>query len=59
MAVEVKSSETVGFRDTGGLRAIMDSRPECATGIVVYRGSEARRLGAKLAAMPSWVVAGA
>jgi predicted AAA+ superfamily ATPase len=59
VAVEVKSSETVGFRDTDGLRAFMDSYPECAAGIVVYRGSEVRRLGAKLAAVPWWVVAGA
>ena len=48
-----------GFRDTDGLRGFMDSYPECTAGIVVYRGSEVRRLGAKLAAVPWWVVAGA
>lgn len=52
LAVEVKRADTVGYRDTSGLRLFLEMHPKASAGLVVYSGNEIKRLDEKIVAMP-------
>lgn len=52
LAVEVKSSPTVRLSDTDSLTLFLKEYPETLGGVLVYSGSEIRRLHEKIVAVP-------
>lgn len=52
LAVEVKQTVNLGYRDTGGLRLFLEQNPKTSAGLVIYSGSEVKRLDEKIVAIP-------
>jgi uncharacterized protein len=55
IAVEVKMTDTPGFRDAAGLRSFLDDHPHASAGLLVHGGREVKRLDQKIIAMP-WIL---
>lgn len=59
VGVELKSSSTVRWNDTRGLRALRDSMGErFRMGVIAYLGDEVRVLDERICAVPAWVLVG-
>ena len=58
IAIEVKLSATVGYGDVKNIRSFLNEYPEAVGGLLLYNGSEIRRLGEKIIAAPWTMVAG-
>jgi predicted AAA+ superfamily ATPase len=52
LAIEVKLTENLGYRDTAGLRLFLDNHPRTSGGLVVYCGKQVRRMDEKIVAIP-------
>ena len=52
VALEITMSEKVSFADADGLRLFLEEHPKTASGAIVYRGQEIRRLGDRIVALP-------
>ena len=52
VAVEVKMAREISWSQTAGLRRFLDENPAAAAGLLVYRGTEIKRLGERVAAVP-------
>ena len=58
LAVEVKQTDNLGYRDTAGLRLFLDQNPKTSAGLVIYSGREVKRLDEKIVAIPWSFVTG-
>ncbi len=59
VGVELKSSSTVRWNDTRGLRGLRDSMGErFRRGIIAYLGDEVRVLDDRICAVPAWLLVG-
>ena len=58
MAVEVKTTSNPGYRDISGLQAFLEGHPESSAGLLVHSGTQIRRLGEKILAVPWTVLTG-
>ncbi len=58
LAIEVKRTANPGYGDTSGLRAFLAEYPQASAGLLVHGGSEVRRLGDKIIAVPWTMVTG-
>lgn len=58
VACEIKMSETVGFGDAEGLRALLSEHSKTAVGVVIYRGNEITSLGENIVALPLGLILG-
>jgi hypothetical protein len=58
LAIEVKLSANAGFGDIKNLKFFLEEYPEAVGGLLLYNGSEIRRLGEKILAVPWTMVAG-
>jgi len=58
LAVEVKLTDNLGYRDTAGLRFFLDKHPKASGGLLVYGGTEIKRMDEKIAAIPWSLVTG-
>lgn len=58
IAIEVKLSSTVGYGDVKNIQSFLTEYPEAVGGLLLYNGSEVRRLGEKIIAAPWTMVAG-
>ncbi|MBI3982123.1 MAG: hypothetical protein HY337_04380 [Gemmatimonadetes bacterium] len=57
LAVDVKASDRVGFRDTAGLQAFLQEfSGRVRGGLLLYAGNEVRRISEKIVAAPWWKV---
>jgi predicted AAA+ superfamily ATPase len=54
-AIEVKSTDNPGYRDTAGLQAFLNKHPTAAAGLLVHSGRQIKRLGEKILAVP-WIL---
>jgi predicted AAA+ superfamily ATPase len=52
LAVEVKRTDNLGYRDTAGLRLFLEKHPKASGGLVVYGGKAIKRLDEKIVALP-------
>ena len=52
LAMEVKSAERVGYGDGSGLRRFLADHPRATGGLLLYGGTEVRRLGDRVVAVP-------
>lgn len=59
LPIDVKLTSRPGFDDTKGLTAFLGRYPEMPLGVLVHTGSEVRRLGERVVAVPWSVIAGA
>lgn len=55
IAVEVKSSDYLSFRDTRPMRGFLKSHPETSRGIIVYAGNKIYPVATNIYAVP-WTV---
>lgn len=58
LAVEVKRTDNLGYRDTGGLRLFLEQNPKTSAGLIIYGGWEVKRLDEKIVAIPWPLVTG-
>jgi hypothetical protein len=59
VGVELKSSSTVRWNDTRGLRALRDGLGDrFRLGVIAYLGDEARMLDDRICAVPAWALVG-
>jgi uncharacterized protein len=58
VAVEVKQSFNVSYGDASGLRAFLSDHPEASSGLLLYGGTDIRRLGERIVAAPWTMVTG-
>jgi len=58
LAIEVKQTSRPGYGDTKGLQAFLADHPEANGGLLVHEGSEIRRLGERILAIPWTMVTG-
>lgn len=52
LAIEVKRADTLGYRDTAGLRLFLEKHPKTSAGLIVYSGKAIKRLDEKIVAVP-------
>jgi predicted AAA+ superfamily ATPase len=52
LAIEVKLTDNLGYRDTAGLRLFLDNHSRASSGLVVYCGNQIRRMDEKIVAIP-------
>ncbi len=52
IAIEVKCSETLTYKDTEGIRSFLEEYPEAVAGIICYPGNEIKYFGEKILTMP-------
>ena len=52
LAVEVKRADSLGYRDTAGLRLFLEKHPKTTAGLIVYGGKAIKRLDEKIVAIP-------
>lgn len=52
LAIEVKRTDNLGYRDTAGLRLFFEKHPKTTGGLIVYGGKEIIRLDEKIVAIP-------
>jgi predicted AAA+ superfamily ATPase len=58
LAIEVKLTSNLGYRDTAGIRLFLEKHPKASGGLVVYGGKEIKRLDEKIVAIPWPLVTG-
>jgi predicted AAA+ superfamily ATPase len=58
LAVEVKRTRKLSFRDISGLQTFLEQNPSAVGGLVVYSGDEIRRMRRNILAVPWTMVAG-
>jgi predicted AAA+ superfamily ATPase len=58
LAIEVKQTSRPGYGETKGLQAFLADHPEANGGLLVHGGSEIRRLGERILAIPWTMVTG-
>jgi uncharacterized protein len=58
LAIEVKLTDSLGYRDTAGLRLFLENHPETSGGLVVYCGRQIRRMDEKIIAIPWSLITG-
>jgi len=58
LAVEVKLTDNLGYRDTAGLRLFLEKHPKASGGLIVYGGTEVKRMDEKIVAIPWSFVTG-
>lgn len=58
IALEVKMTDTPGFRDTAGLRSFLDEHPNTSAGLLVHGGQEIKRMDQKILAIPWTLLTG-
>jgi len=58
VALEVKSTDNPGYRDTYGLRLFLDEHPKASAGLLVHSGREIKRLDKKIMAIPWTLLTG-
>ena len=58
LAIEVKQTSRPGYGDVAGLRTFLGDHPEAAGGLLLHTGTEIRRLGEKIMAVPWSMVTG-
>lgn len=52
IAVEVKTTQNLGYGDIAGLQAFLEEHPGAAAGLLLHNGAEIRRLDKKILAVP-------
>lgn len=58
LAVEVKRTDNLGYRDTAGLRLFLEKHPKTSAGLMVYGGKEIKRFDEKIVAIPWTLLTG-
>lgn len=58
LAIEVKLTDNLGYRDTAGLRLFLEKHPKASGGLMIYGGKEIKRLDEKIVAVPWSLVTG-
>ena len=58
LAIEVKLTDNLGYRDTAGLRLFLENHPDTSGGLVVYCGRQIRRMDEKIVAIPWSLITG-
>jgi len=58
LAIEVKLSDNLGYRDSAGLRLFLEKHPRTSAGLLIYGGREVKRLDEKIVAIPWQLVTG-
>jgi predicted AAA+ superfamily ATPase len=58
LAVEVKRTDNLGYRDTGGLHLFLEQNPKTSAGLIIYSGRDVKRLDEKIVAIPWPLVTG-
>lgn len=58
LAIEVKLSDNLGYRDTAGLRLFLEKHPKSSGALVVYGGREIKRMDEKIVAIPWSLITG-
>ena len=52
LGIEIKMAPRVSYEETQGLRRFLEAHPQASGGLLVYGGSEVRRLGERIVAVP-------
>lgn len=52
LAVEVKLTNSLGYRDTAGSRLFLENHPKASGALIVYCGRQVKRLDEKIVAVP-------
>jgi hypothetical protein len=52
LAVEVKLTNSLGYRDTAGSRLFLENHPKASGALIVYCGTQVKRLDEKIVAVP-------
>jgi predicted AAA+ superfamily ATPase len=52
LAVEVKLTDNLGYRDTAGSRLFLEKHPQASGALIVYCGRQVKRLDEKILAVP-------
>jgi uncharacterized protein len=58
LAIEVKQTHSPGFGDARGLKAFLDDHPDAVGGMLLHSGTEIRRLGERILAIPWSMITG-
>jgi predicted AAA+ superfamily ATPase len=58
LAIEVKLTDNLGYRDTAGLRLFFEDNPNASAGLILYSGARIKRLDEKIVAVPWSFVTG-
>ncbi len=58
LGLEVKAASRVGYGDAANLRAFLEDHPGASGGMLLYGGSEVRRLGERIVAVPWTMLTG-
>lgn len=58
LAIEVKLTDNLGYRDTAGVRLFLEKHPKASGGLVVYGGREIKRLDENILAVPWTLITG-
>lgn len=58
LAIEVKLTDNLGYRDSAGIRLFLEKHPKASGGMIVYGGKEIKRLDEKIVAVPWSLVTG-
>lgn len=58
LAIEVKLSDNLGYRDSAGLRLFFEKHPKTSAGLLIYGGRDVKRLDEKIVAIPWRLVTG-
>ncbi len=52
LAIEVKLTDNLGYGDTAGLRLFFEDNPNASGGLILYSGTQIKRLDEKIVAVP-------
>ena len=52
LAIEVKLTDHIGYRDTSGLQLFLENHPKASAGLVIYGGRQVKRMDEKILAIP-------
>jgi hypothetical protein len=58
LAIEVKLTDNLGYRDTAGLRLFFEDNPNASAGLILCSGAQIKRLDEKIVAVPWSFVTG-
>lgn len=58
LAIEVKLTDNLGYRDTAGIRLFLEKHPKTAAGVILYSGREIKRMDEKIIAIPWTLITG-
>lgn len=58
LAIEVKLTDNLGYRDTEGLRLFFKDNPNASGGLILYSGTQIKRLDEKIVAAPWTFITG-